>query len=248
MSIRALAGKAIRTLLDHGGYVLLKPSVKFGIDPFVDINRLGSAWRLSFDVFFDVGANDGDTVVSALKHFPRARIFSFEPHPSTFSVLTRRVGANAQFSGFNLALGSETGSRELIEYDETRLNSLIPDAQYAVRFGREIGRTTVECTTLDNFCRNNAIELIDVLKIDTEGSDLSVLQGGLAMLKKGAIRFIYVEFNDLRPKVWESGALMPIDDLLRPWGYRFVSTYLDSIILEGGLLTISNALFALPPR
>jgi hypothetical protein len=68
------------------------------------------------------------------------------------------------------------------------------------------------------------------------------------MLQKHAIKFICFEFNDLQSKEGTfGGALMPIDALLRPHGYRFVASYNDYIVTHGEMFSVSNALFALPP-
>jgi hypothetical protein len=145
-------------------------------------------------------------------------------------------------------LGSEIGEAEMFEYENSNINSLTDKAPYAVRFGEESRRIGIQCTTLDTYCAQTNIERIDVLKIDTEGSDYKVLQGSRGMLRKHAIKFIYFEFNDLQPRDGTSGgALMPIDSLLRPHGYRFVASYSDYIVTNGEMFAVSNALFALPP-
>jgi FkbM family methyltransferase len=246
---RSQVSKSIRWLLARPGLTVFNlKNGNFGFDPFVDIRRLADAWNYPVQMFFDVGANDGDTALTALKWFPEATVFSFEPHPSTFAALTARVGAHSNFRGINVALGAAAGKIELFEYDLSKVNSLIPNAQFAVRFGKDALRIPVHCTTLDIFCEEHLVDQIDVLKIDTEGFDLVVLQGCPTMLKKRAIKFIYVEFNDLQPKDGTfGGALMPIDDLLRPHGYRFVACYNDYIVTEGEMFAVSNALFALPP-
>jgi hypothetical protein len=136
----------------------------------------------------------------------------------------------------------------MFEYDMSLLNSLTSDAPFAVRFGLEGRCIQVCCTTLSAYCREKGIDRIDVLKIDTEGHDLAVLQGAEQMLSKGAIRFVYVEFNDLQPKMGTAGgALCPMDEFLRPFGFRFIASYNDFIVAEGELLVVSNALFAAPP-
>jgi hypothetical protein len=152
------------------------------------------------------------------------------------------------FRAENLALGSMTGGTDMYEYDASELNSLVPDAPYAVRFKKAARRIPVHCTTLDSYCNQQRIERIDVLKIDTEGYDLYVLRGSTQMLAKGAIRFVYVEFNDLNS--WggtTGGALLPIDELLRGYGFRFIASYNDYVVTEGELFLVSNALFAAPP-
>ena len=52
----------------------------------------------------------------------------------------------------------------------------------------------VETSTIDNICIRNNINKIDVLKIDTEGSELNVLRGATKMLKNTKI--ILVEILD----------------------------------------------------
>jgi hypothetical protein len=92
--------------------------------------------------------------------------------------------------------------------------------------------------------------MIDVLKIDAEGFDLEVLKGADAMLKRGAISFVYFEFNDIQPDENSvGGALAPIDEFLRRYQYRFIASYNDYIATweEGDLFAVSNALYALPP-
>jgi len=246
--VRSQVAKAVKWVLARQGFVLFRATSKFGLDPGADINRLASDWNYPITLFFDVGASDGETAVTALRQFPKARVISFEPHPVTFSELMTRMGDEARFQGVNSALGSEIGEVEMFEYDNSKINSLTDKAQYAVRFGQKSLRIGAKCTTLDAYCAQSKIERIDVLKIDTEGFDFNVLQGSSVMLQKHAIKFIYFEFNDLQPREGTfGGALMPIYALLRPHGYRFVASYNDYIVTDGEMFSVSNALFALPP-
>jgi FkbM family methyltransferase len=158
------------------------------------------------------------------------------------------MGTHQKFSAENLALGSSVGSAEMFEFDSSTLNSLVPNAPYVVRFKQPHRRIQVRCTTLDAYCKERGIDRIDVLKIDTEGYDLTVLRGGTKILASNAVRFVYVEFNDLQLREGSTGgALLPIDELLRGYGFRFIASYNDYIITEGELFSVSNALFAVPP-
>lgn len=246
--VRSQVANTVKRVLARRGLVVFRTGSKYGLDPWADVNRLASDWNYSITLVFDVGANDGDSAVSALHQFPKARVISFEPHPVTYSKLTTRKHDQPRWSVINSALGSEIGEVGLFEYDDSKINSLTDKAQYAVRFRRESRRISVKCTTLDAFCAESGIELIDVLKIDTEGFDLAVLQGSSVMLQRQAVKFIYCEFNDLLPGDGTSGgALIPIYNLLRPFGYRFVASYNDYIVTDGEMFSVSNALFALPP-
>ena len=112
-----------------------------------------------------------------------------------------------------------------------------------VKVGLEKGTVTI-----DTFCTQNNIEDIDLLKIDTEGFDLHVLQGAFDLLQRNAGRFIYVECNDLQvAPTYPGTGLLTIDQFVRPFGYRYIATYNDYNNLDTRLFQSSNALFALPP-
>ena len=246
--LRSQVAKTVKWVLARQGFVLFPGTSKFGLNPWADIDRLAGNWNYPITLFFDVGANDGETAVTALRQFPKARVISFEPHPVTFSGLVAKMRDEARFEGVNSALGSEVGEVEMFEYEGSKINSLTDKAQFAVRFGKKGRPISIQCTTLDAYCAQNKIDRIDVLKIDTEGFDFTVLQGSSAMLQRHAIEFIYCEFNDLQPKDGTfGGALVPIDALLRPHGYRFVASYNDYIVTDDDMYSVSNALFALPP-
>src|SRR5262249_28764573 len=155
-------------------------------------------------------------------------------HPRTFSELRRRLGDNPRFSAHEMALGDVTRNKAtLFEYQRSEVNSLVADTQHAVRFGEASQTVEVQCVTVDDFCEAQRVCGIDVLKIDTEGWELAVLQGAQRMLSARSIRFVCAEFNDMLPKPGTTGgALVPISEFLGPFGFRFVATYTDLIITE----------------
>jgi FkbM family methyltransferase len=222
---------------------------RYGFDPFLDIDRLSQFWKYPVRVLFDVGANDGRTIRLARNRFPTCQVVAFEPHPRTFLRLKEKMQGFEDLEFINMALGSKSAEMGMFEYDKSVLNSLLLDPPYAVRFSTKPSQQIrVRCTTVDEFCMENGIAQIDVLKIDTEGFDLEVLKGAKAILEKNAIKFIYFEFNDIEPQRDSSGgALAPIHRFIRPYGYRFISTYNDYIVTQGDLFMVSNALYALPP-
>jgi FkbM family methyltransferase len=247
MRVRSLLAKSVRRALAHYGQDVI-PRTRFGYDVYLDIQRLARAWGWSVELFLDVGANNGSTTLQALIRFPNVRVVAFEPHPATFSRLTERVGNRSDVRLVNLALGAEGGERTMFVYDSSILNSLVPNAQFAVRFGKTAVPIVVPCSTVDLFCSEHSIAQIDVLKIDTEGLDFEVLSGARTMMDRGAIRFVYVEFNDIHPSSGRAGgALAPMDRLIRPYGFRFIASYNDYVVTDGELFVVSNALFARPP-
>ena len=124
----------------------------------------------------------------------------------------------------------------------------MPDARFPSRFGYKSKQIKVSSSTIDAFSASQEIDRIDFLKIDVEGAELSVLQGGAGMLRHGKILAIYFEFNDLEPAPDTSGgSLMPIACYLGEFGLRYACTYTDRVLHGDQLYVVANALFVLPP-
>jgi FkbM family methyltransferase len=247
MSIDLLSG-TLRAILEAAGYWVRKRSVlPFGIDYQHDICRMTKTLGITIKTFFDVGAHTGETAVQALDNFPQARVLSFEPDPSTFSVLSRT--RQRRFEAFNIAMSDKSGRVPFYEYGALATsNSMVADSQYAVRAKHPAKTLYVDAVTVDEFCQQHAIGSIDVLKIDTEGHELAVLKGAKRLLDSGNPMFVYAEFNTILPQPGSSGgALAPLGSILEPIGFHFVSTYPEYMITMGTLFVTSNVLFVRPP-
>jgi FkbM family methyltransferase len=236
--------------LESAGYrVYHRDVLPFGIEYTLDIGRLSETLRIPIRTFFDVGANVGQTSSLALASFQEAQVFAFEPHPATFTRLVESLGGNPRLKTYNFALGNKIGVVPFFEYSSSTLNSLVPDAQYPTRKAVTPREIRVECTTLDSFCESHSLQQIDVLKIDTEGCDLLVLQGAERMLSGERVRFVYLEFNDMSPRAGlTGGALTPISSFLARFGFRFVATYPDHMEFGDEIHVGANVLFVYPAR
>jgi FkbM family methyltransferase len=249
--VTKLIARGIRAALDEMGYVLWKKEfLRYGISVYDDIARLNRAWDRSVVTFFDVGANVGQTTREALRRFPSARVYAFEPHPASFRELT--TIKDDRLFAHQIAFGERSEKATLYQYGEaddgSLINSLVSDACFPTRFGyRPKSVLEVVCSTIDAFCLEHRIENIDVLKLDTEGSELAVLKGAERMLASGRAGYVYTEFNDLQPRQGATGgALIPIAELLAKFGFRYVATYTDFVLPDGQVYVCANALFALP--
>ena len=146
-----------------------------GMDICFDLSKL-----LQPTVIFDVGANVGQSAIHYLAWFPDADIYCFEPSEQNATELRKRLNKRART--FELAFGSHPGKASLA-------HTGTPDT-FRIADG---GEEEVFVDTIDEFCRNNQIDIIDFLKIDTEGYDLEVLKGAETMLRQGRILAVQVE-------------------------------------------------------
>ena len=93
---------------------------------------------------------------------------------------------------FQFAFGATTGQRQMSAIGTSKMNRML-DENCVNADDPEVTAEWVEISTLDAFCDENAVELISLLRVDTEGSDLDVLNGASDLLGKHRIDFVQVE-------------------------------------------------------
>ncbi len=124
-------------------------------------------------VCFDVGANIG-IISMYMSLFTDGKIYAFEPIPETFEYLKTNIGLNSMnVVPINKALSDFDGEMSFI-YDKTRSG----DAR-ANYFNLAKGKNTVNITSilLDKFIFENNINKIDLIKMDVEGFELTIVSG-----------------------------------------------------------------------
>lgn len=130
----------------------------------------------------DVGANVGQFAVVARRHHPDARILSFEPIPAAGARLQQVFVGDRRFEHLPLALSNEAGRAtfHLAAADDS--SSLLPIAERQVaEFAgtQSVGTLEVDVARLDDaLTRRDALERPVLLKLDTQGTELAVLEGG----------------------------------------------------------------------
>jgi len=144
-----------------------------------DLNHAGKFVR-NGSVLFDVGANFGYYSVMLADALKRnCKVHAFEPFPPNFE----RLSTNVQLNGLQdvirthqVALSDNGGvgrmTTRLDNLGSASLNSSLERAHQ------------VPLTTLDSFCRENDISTIDFMKIDVEGHEEHVLDGGMQTLRR----------------------------------------------------------------
>jgi len=244
----SLIRKSLNITLQKFGYELTKiHNDSFGIRWLNDVKRLSNSYGKQINVAFDVGANIGVTTKEMLRYFDASKVYAFECHPNTFNMLEKNLEGTRAYP-FEIALSNTSGSDTFYDYgDEGYINSLTPNAPYAVRFKKKAAELNVTKTTIDEFCLKNLISKIDLLKIDTEGHDINVLRGGQKMLSSNSVAFVYFEFNDFYQDInTDGGSLNTMTDYLSGFGFKFVATYTDYIVTEEKMFVVANALLFNP--
>lgn len=135
---------------------------------------------------FDVGANRGQ--FRDFLYFEagyRGDILSFEPIPELAHALAERAEAEARWKVFPYALGAEASTLELNVSDSSDFSSFlkVSASTHALFPGANSQRTVhVPVRTLAEFVTSHRPAPPYFLKLDTQGFDMEVISGGLAVL------------------------------------------------------------------
>jgi FkbM family methyltransferase len=128
----------------------------------------------------DIGANVGLYSLYA-KFLPNSQFYSYEPYKFTYDLLNDNIELNniTNVQTYNIGLSDKKGKTILnVCLSQDGLNTM---GANPLRFN-DIHQVEVEINTLDNIFYNNNIK-VDFIKIDTEGWEYNILQGGEKTIK-----------------------------------------------------------------
>lgn len=133
---------------------------------------------------FDIGSCEGLFAFRVLRQRLAQRVIAFEPFPRMRELLSRgavenRVGDRLQIEPS--AVGAAIGSARFSTGAVSDGNALTSDSSRG-----HTGSIDVHVTTLDAFCTTHGLRLkaADLIKIDVEGADFSVLEGAANSIRE----------------------------------------------------------------
>jgi FkbM family methyltransferase len=203
----------------------------------------------SIKIVVDVGSNKGQTIDWVLRSFKStSRIFGFEPTKDLFIELIQKYEKKTNVKLINKALGKETGTVDFYTSNFTATNSCLePDvAVYEfcnsniINDLKQTKKVSVEQIRFDNWYSNTIKgEIIDILKIDTQGFDHNVILGVGEILSKIKIILTEIQFLPFY-KEWTSIHLF---EFLYSNNFYLFSFYENNRSKENLQLIETNAIF-----
>jgi FkbM family methyltransferase len=161
----------------------------------------------------DVGANLGYyTLVLSKLVGPQGRVYAFEPSTLNHKMLRKNIELNGATNvrPFQLALGARQGVVPLTpspkgHHELTHVTTADAATEY------------VPMTTLDRFASEHHLGLVNLIKMDIEGSELFFLQGAVGMLERCAPVLLF----ELHPLLLSAFGAYPSDvaNILQRYGY-----------------------------
>jgi len=184
------------------------------------------------DICVDVGANVGFYTMGFAKRASRGAVHSFEPVPLNYHVLAVNALANGLSNVIvnNCAVGDKIGEVDFCIAGDSAYSSLVDTGRKAIA---EIIKSRI--ITLDAYLFEHNLPGIDILKVDVEGAELSVLRGAETLLAnpKRRPRLIMLELFEPMLRLFDC-TIEDIELLMQSYGYR------PFVHLEGKLVTFSK--------
>lgn len=142
-------------------------------------------------IFFDVGANNGSSSIKEAEADPNTTVYAFEPTPHLINIIEAQTAhlpnyiltkkAVSDYEGkatFNIAGMADWGCSSLLTFSpHSKTQWRSKPWGYGDHNFQVTETIEVDVIRLDNFVQQHNITSIDYLHIDTQGSDLKVLQG-----------------------------------------------------------------------
>jgi FkbM family methyltransferase len=215
-----------------------------GDDETFGLNFLGEVRSrlsgLKMETIFDVGAHIGITALHFSDEFPQAQIYAFEPGTENMKRLVANLVGKPDIKRIKCGLGAEVSKQRLIVDAAHPSMARISDAENGPS-------ESIDIDTIDAYCSAQSIAKVDFMKIDTEGYEMSVLQGAKGMLGKGAIGLIKAEVA-LDPDSSYHTSLVTMSNFLHEFGYRLFGFYdqFENTLKPGPRLRRFDAAFIAP--
>jgi FkbM family methyltransferase len=132
--------------------------------------------------YIDIGAHIGTTIMPYSRLFHN--VIGYEANPSTYELLCKNIEINGvkNTNVYNFGLFSEECRGDIIQHN---------GGNSGCYFFMKNENGNIFCKTLDGECKNKNIINIDFIKLDTEGCEMLILQGGIEtiLVNKPFIQF-----------------------------------------------------------
>ncbi len=135
-------------------------------------------------VIIDCGANVGITALFLASRYPKAIIYSIEPHPKNFAILKMNTHSEPRIVPVNAAVvGYPQESVRLSVNQSTWGNRVVSSNNYGI---------DVPALTVSQICERYDLKSIDLLKIDIEGAEEEVFENADSLPQ---VRFGLIELH-----------------------------------------------------
>lgn len=167
----------IKKLAKICGYELIRRKKS----PTLESHLANLVRQFRIDLVIDVGANTGQFGLLLREIGYKEYIYSFEPVKSVYQKLIANSHQDEKWKTFNLGISDHSGMAEINVFESSDFSSLLNINELAKSTFKKIGvggKELINLETLDEALANENLHGRRILlKMDTQGHDLSVFKG-----------------------------------------------------------------------
>ena len=162
--------------------------------------------NININILIDVGAHKGTYTDLIINNFTIEKVYMFEPQKNIFKFIKKKYKNKKFIKIFNNAVSKNARTQKFfinkhdLTSSLTKLNKKNVYLNFKARlFGGDINEMIsdyykIKTIKLFDLINNSKINMIDLLKIDTEGHELEVLKGLKSKINK--VKIILIEFHN----------------------------------------------------
>lgn len=205
-------------------------------------------------VIFDIGANQGQSIERFKSLFPFAKIHAFEPIKFEFKKLKEKYSNDTNVILNNYAVAEVSGEREFnitAKTGNSSFNKIKSNTKWLKVRSKQFKTSEeeyvkkiekVKIITLDEYCKENQITKIDLIKIDTQGYEDKILAGAQSILSKNVISAIECEI--MLDNVYEKYLnFSDLEKYLVPNNFRMIGINMINNNLFSGLTFFGDVVY-----
>jgi len=154
-------------------------------------------------VFWDIGANIGlYSIYNSLKH-PKSLTIAFEPSSSNLRVLTRNISINDLEKNIKVVSTPLTNKKNIFQemkegqfIEGGALNSFGEKFDFEGKEFKPTMKYSLLGTTINYYLENSILDIPDYIKIDVDGIEHLILEGGDKFLNNKKVKSLSIEINE----------------------------------------------------
>lgn len=186
-------------------------------------------WLNDFGIctILDIGANTGEFALEISTILPDAKLISFEPILECYEELKKNLSFHKNFQAYHMALGEEASESEIFKNEFTPSSSLLEMANlHKVEFTHTANsiKEKIVIKRLSDVLESNEIQKPLLIKIDVQGYEGRVIDGGEDIIKSADVIICELSFE----KLYEEQVYF--DDIyrrLKALGFTYHGNYLQ---------------------
>ena len=200
--------KSIKILDKEIKFFVPNQLLEWRVDTYFSKEPETLEWIDSFQIkenliFWDIGANIGlYSIYNSLKH-PKSTTIAFEPSSSNLRILTRNISINNLEKNIKVVSIPLTNKENIFQemkegqfVEGGALNSFGEKFDFEGKEFKPTMKYSLLGTTINYFLENSILVIPDYIKIDVDGIEHLILEGGDKFLNDKKVKGLLIEINE----------------------------------------------------